>query len=104
MKYLCCVLLVLLPLSAFAYPIELEQHVSGVEVTATTQDIGHDLGALLLHNAGSVSADCRAIFRNGPETPQVRQVRLAPDQRGNLTVKFGRTVVRLRIELVCEPG
>lgn len=52
MKRLCCFALSLLPLSAFAYPIEVDPQLNGTEVSYSTQDIGRDMGAILLTNLG----------------------------------------------------
>lgn len=53
MKRLCCFALSLLPLSAFAYPIEVDPQLNGTEVSYSTQDIGRDMGAILLTNLGA---------------------------------------------------
>ncbi|POC67039.1 3-phosphoglycerate kinase, partial [Vibrio vulnificus] len=52
MKRLCCFALSLLPLSAFPYPIEVDPQLNGTEVSYSTQDIGRDMGAILLTNLG----------------------------------------------------
>ncbi|MGE8496415.1 MAG: 3-phosphoglycerate kinase [Pseudomonas sp.] len=101
MKNLCCALLMLLPLGAMAYPINLEKQLNGAEVSATTQEIDHNMGAVLLYNYGETEAECRAVFRNGPEAPRTRKVVLAPGQNSSLTMKFTRSIIRLRIDLTC---
>lgn len=103
MKKFCCALLTLLPLAAQAYPIELEKQFNGAEVSASTQEIDHNMAAVLVQNYGQTAASCKAIFRNGPEAPRTRSVNLAAGQSGNLTVKFARSVIRLRVQLTCEP-
>ncbi|MDM8349392.1 3-phosphoglycerate kinase [Pseudomonas sp. sp1636] len=101
MKKTCCALIALLPLTAVAYPIELEKQFNGAEVSVTTQEVDHNMGALLLYNYGQTEAECKAVFRNGPEAPRTRKVLLAPGQSSNLTVKFSRSIIRLRVQLTC---
>lgn len=103
MKKLCCALIALLPLAAQAYPIELEKQFNGAEVSASSQEIDHNMAAVLVQNYGETAASCKAVFRNGPEAPRTRSVNLAAGQSGNLTVKFARSIIRLRIQLTCEP-
>lgn len=88
MKRLCCFALSLLPLSAFAYPIEVDPQLNGTEVSYSTQDIGRDMGAILLTNLGGQAAECTAVFRNGPETPKVRKGVIQPGQNSNFTAQF----------------
>ena len=95
---LCCFALSLLPLSAFAYPIEVDPQLNGTEVYST-QDIGRDMGAILLTNLGGQAAECTAVFRNGPETPKVRKGVIQPGQNSNFTAQFGRDIIKLRIKL-----
>lgn len=102
MKNLCCALLMLLPLGALAYPIDLEKQLNGAEVSASTQEIDHNMGAVLLYNYGETAADCRAVFRNGPEAPRTRKVVLEPGQNSSMTIKFNRSIIRLRVNLTCE--
>lgn len=101
MKKLCCALFALLPLAAFAYPFELEKQLNGAEVSATTQEIDHNMGAVLLYNYGQSAAHCTGVFRNGPEVPRTRKVLLAAGQSSNMTVKFARSIIKLRVQLTC---
>ncbi|WP_405118631.1 3-phosphoglycerate kinase [Pseudomonas leptonychotis] len=103
MKKLCCALLACLPLTAMAYPIELEKQLYGAEVSATTQEIDHNMGAVQLYNYGRRDAKCTAVFRNGPEAPRTRQVSLVAGESNNLSIKFGRSIIKLRVQLTCEP-
>ncbi len=102
MKRLCCFALSLLPLSAFAYPIEVDPQLNGTEVSYSTQGIGRDMGAILLTNLGGQAAECTAVFRNGPETPKVRKGVIQPGQNTNFTAQFGRDIIKLRIKLTCK--
>lgn len=103
MKKICCALVALLPLAVQAYPIELEKQFNGAEVSASPREIDHDMAAVMVENYGATAASCKAVFRNGPEAPRTRSVNLAPGQSGNLTVKFARSVIRLRVEITCQP-
>lgn len=103
MRKICCALIALLPLAAQAYPIELEKLLNGAEVSASSREIDHDMAAVVVQNYGQTPASCKAVFRNGPEAPRTRSVNLAAGQSGNLTVKFARSVIRLRVQLTCEP-
>jgi hypothetical protein len=104
MKKICCAVLALLPLTALAYPIEVEKSVKGTQVDYETQDIGDQMGAILLRNNGQEQATCTAVFVNGPETPHVRKASIAPGKQANLTSSFSRAVIKLRIKLTCVPG
>lgn len=102
MKKLCCALLACLPLTAMAYPIELEKQLNGAEVSASTQEIDHNMGAVQLYNYGQRDAKCTAVFRNGPEAPRTRQANLVAGESSNLTLKSNRSIIKLRIKLTCE--
>ena len=91
-----------LGLSHLAQP-QLGQQLNGAEVSATTVEIDHNMGAVRLYNYGQAAAECSAIFRNGPETPRTRKASLAAGQSHNLTYKSNRSIIRLRVELTCEP-
>jgi len=101
MKKICCALLALLPLTAFAYPIEVEKQLNGAEVSYTTLDVDQDLGAIMLYNLGQTPAQCTAVFRNGPEAPRTRKALIEAGQSANLSVKFNRNIIKLRIKLTC---
>ena len=101
MKKIICLLFAFVPLAANAYPIEMEKQFNGAEVSATTQEIDHNMAALMLYNYGQSEAECTAVFRNGPEAPRTRRAALAPGANTNLTVKFTRSVIRLRVSPTC---
>jgi hypothetical protein len=101
MKIFCCALIALLPLVAFAYPIEVKKQLNGTEVSVTSQEIDHNIGAVVLYNYGQTEAECSGVFRNGPEAPRTRKVVLAPGQSSNLTMKFARSIIKLRVQLTC---
>jgi hypothetical protein len=97
-------LLLSLPLSAFAYPTEVETSLNGTEVSYETQDIGDSMGAVLLQNYGKQDVICTAVFQNGPETPKVRKTLVPAGKTSNLTVSFGRAIIKLRVKLTCNPA
>lgn len=103
MKKSCAVLLLLLPLSAVAYPIDVEKKVTGVKLDYITYDTDQDMGSISLDNYGQVPAQCRVTFRNGPEAPRVRRVQVAPGKRVDVNAKFNRQIIKLRIALDCKP-
>lgn len=103
MKKLCLALAAMLPLSAFAYPTELNKQLNGAEVSATVEDIDADIGSVMLYNYGRADATCTAVFRNGPEAPRTRKTEVRAGESTNLTLKFGRKIIKLRVDLTCKP-
>ncbi|WP_194787900.1 3-phosphoglycerate kinase [Pseudomonas sp. UFMG81] len=100
----CCLALLLscLPLAAMAYPIDVEKELTGVKVDYTTYDTAYDIGAITLNNYGKVPAACRVMFRNGPEAPRVRRVNVPAGKSVDVTAKFNRQIIKLRINLDCK--
>lgn len=90
-------------LSAFAFPIELEKILNGAEVSASTQEVDFNMGAVQLVNYGKVPAECSAVFRNGPEAPRTRKVTLQPGKDALLTGRFTAQVIKMRIKVTCKP-
>jgi hypothetical protein len=103
MKKFCCVLLAMLPLSAFAYPIDVEKHITGVQIDYVSHDTAYDIGNITLNNYGDVPAKCTVLFSNGPEAPRTRRVQIAAKSSSEVSAKFNRDIIRLRIKLSCEP-
>jgi len=101
MRKICCALLALLPLSAFAYPIDVEKHLNGLNIDYTAYDTDADIGSIQINNYGKTDATCTVVFRNGPETPRTRRVEVPAGKFKNATAKFTRSIIRLRIELTC---
>ncbi|MEG1343164.1 MAG: 3-phosphoglycerate kinase, partial [Pseudomonas sp.] len=99
MKKCCAVLLALLPLTALAYPIDVEKNIDGVKLDYTTYDTDRDIGSITLNNYGEVPAQCKVLFRNGPEAPRVRRVQVPARQSKDVTAKFNREIIKLRISL-----
>lgn len=104
MNRLCCALLTLLPLTAAAYPIEVETSLEGVKVDYNAHDVFHDTGSISVNNYGDVDARCSVVFRNGPEAPRTRRVQVAAGKSVDVTSKFNRDIIKLRIKLSCEPS
>ena len=77
MKNMCAFLLLALPLTALAYPIDVSKQLNGSEVSATAVQIDHNMVGLLLENYGQADASCVARFANGPESPRVRKATLS---------------------------
>ncbi|MBF8745512.1 3-phosphoglycerate kinase [Pseudomonas putida] len=102
MKKCCAVLLLCLPVGAMAYPIEVEKQTSGVQLDYTTYDTAYDLGSISLNNYGQVPAQCKVTFRNGPEAPRVRRVNVPAGKSVDVTAKFNRQIIRLRVDLDCK--
>ncbi len=103
MKKTCLALAVtLLPLTAFAYPSELDKQLNGAEVSAEVQEIDANIGGLVLYNYGQMDATCKARFSNGPEAPRTRKAELKAGERTLLTMKFARNIIKLRVNLTCE--
>jgi len=103
MKKICCALLALLPLSAFAYPIDVAKHLNGLSIDYTAYDTDADIGSIQVNNYGGTDAACSVVFRNGPEAPRTRKIEVAAGKFKNATAKFNRNIIKLRIELTCKP-
>ncbi len=104
MKSCCALLLTLLPLSAFAYPIQVEKHVAGTDISYTTDDTAGDMGSITLRNDGPQAAECVVVFQNGPESPRTRKVSVQPGKTVSTLQRFNRDILTLRLKLTCEPA
>ncbi|MFS1288197.1 3-phosphoglycerate kinase [Pseudomonas piscis] len=102
MRKFCCVLLALLPLGAWAYPIDVDKQLNGLGVDYTAYDTDEDIGSIQLNNYGKTDATCTVVFRNGPESPRTRRVEVAAGQSRNVTAKFNRKIIKLRLDLNCQ--
>lgn len=103
MKKFCCVLLALLPLTAFAYPIDVEKDLNGMKIDYETFSTDSDIGSIRVANYGDVDATCKAVFQNGPEAPRTRNIDVPAGKHKNATAKFNRSIIKLRIKLSCTP-
>ncbi|WP_166359826.1 3-phosphoglycerate kinase [Pseudomonas akapageensis] len=104
MNKCCVVLLALLPMAAFAYPIDVEKSLDGVKIDYTTYDTYGDMGSITVNNYGDVAAQCKVVFANGPEAPRTRRVQIPAKQSKDVTAKFNRGIIKLRINLDCKPA
>ncbi|KPC32906.1 Uncharacterized protein ABJ99_1759 [Pseudomonas syringae pv. cilantro] len=104
MNRLCCLLLVMLPVTAFAYPIEVEKQYQDVKIDYATHDVYHDTGAITVNNYGDVDARCSVVFTNGPEAPRTRRVQVGAGKSVDVSSKFNRSIIKLRIRLTCQPA
>ncbi|MET0844965.1 MAG: 3-phosphoglycerate kinase [Pseudomonas sp.] len=98
-----CVVLALLPLTAFAYPIDVKKDLNGMKIDYETFDTDNDIGSIQVANYGDVDASCKAVFINGPEAPRTRKIDVPAGKHKNATAKFTRSIIKLRIELTCTP-
>ncbi|VVP05191.1 hypothetical protein PS732_03083 [Pseudomonas fluorescens] len=103
MKKFCCVLLALLPLTAFAYPIDVQKDLNDLKIDYETFDTDNDIGSIRVANYGDVDATCKAVFNNGPEAPRTRTIDVPAGKHKNATAKFTREIIKLRIKLTCMP-
>ena len=103
MKKFCCVLLALLPLTAFAYPIDVQKDLNDMKIDYETFDTDNDIGSIRVANYGDVDATCKAVFNNGPEAPRTRTIDVPAGKHKNATAKFTREIIKLRIKLTCMP-
>ena len=103
MKKFCCVVLALLPLTAFAYPIDVQKNLNGLKIDYETFDTDNDIGSIRVANYGDVDATCKVVFNNGPEAPRTRTIDVPAGKHKNATAKFSREIIKLRIKLTCTP-
>ncbi|QHF05862.1 3-phosphoglycerate kinase [Pseudomonas asturiensis] len=94
----------MLPLTAVAYPIEVEKQYQGVKIDYVTHDVDQDIGSIAVSNFGDVDAKCAVVFANGPEAPRTRRVQVAAGKSVNVTARFTRSIIKLRIKLDCQPA
>lgn len=80
----------------------MEKELTGVKLDYTAYDTAYDIGAITLNNYGQVPAACKVTFRNGPEAPRVRRVNVPAGKSVDVTAKFNRQIIKLRIALNCS--
>ncbi|WP_065258274.1 3-phosphoglycerate kinase [Pseudomonas bananamidigenes] len=102
MKKFCCVVLALLPLTAFAYPIDVQKNLNGLKIDYESFDTDKDIGSIRVANYGEVDAVCKVVFSNGPEAPRTRNIEVPAGKHTNATAKFSREIIKLRVELSCN--
>lgn len=90
------------PLTAWAFPIDVEVESEGVSVVASSAYLSN-IATVTLLNEGSENALCSATFVNGPERPLPRRVRLNPGEQTLMSQTFVRHITRVRVNVVCNP-
>ncbi|WP_237886504.1 3-phosphoglycerate kinase [Pseudomonas sp. PGPR40] len=108
MNKLCCVIagcavLAMLPLTAFAYPIDVKKQLNGLSIDYNAFDTDADIASIQVNNYGSTDAICKVVFNNGPEAPRNRTIEVPAGKHKNATAKFTRTIIKMRINLTCTP-
>ncbi|MCU1759591.1 3-phosphoglycerate kinase [Pseudomonas sp. 14P_8.1_Bac3] len=103
MKKFCCVVLAMLPLTAFAYPIDVQKQLNGLSIDYNAFDTDTDIASIQVNNYGSTDATCKVVFNNGPEAPRTRNIDVAAGKHKTATAKFSRTIIKMRINLTCTP-
>ncbi len=104
MKKLILIGSLLLPVAAFAFPIEVEKELNGAEIDVQTSDLGNNMASVSLQNYGQRDAVCKARFRNGPESPRTRKARVVAGETAHLTARFSTTVIKMRVRVECKPN
>ena len=56
MKKFCCVVLAMLPLTAFAYPIDVQKQLNGLSIDYNAYDTDTDIASIQVNNYGSTDA------------------------------------------------
>lgn len=103
MKKCCVALLALLPLTALAYPIDVEKSLgAGLKIDVQSFGTAYDIGAVTLTNYGTTPARCTVTFRNGPEGPRVRRTVVGANQTADVSAKFNREILKLRVAVDCK--
>ena len=103
MKKLCCLVLALLPLTAFAYPIDVQKQLNGLSIDYNANDTDTDIASIQVNNYGTTDASCKVVFNNGPEAPRTRNIEVAAGKHKTATAKFNRSIIKMRINLTCTP-
>ena len=102
-RKLVAALLALYATTVAAFPTELEVSAGSSQVSAAAESDGR-MAIVRVTNLESFAVVCSAVFRNGPETGRARPTTISPGDAGTLTWVPRRQVVRLRVELRCEPA
>jgi hypothetical protein len=98
-----CALLALLPLTAFAYPIDVQKKLNGLSIDYNAFDTDTDMASIQVNNFGRTDAICKVVFNNGPEAPRTRNIEVPAGKHTNATAKFSRTIIKMKIDLTCNP-
>ena len=91
-----------LPLSAWAFPIDVELQPESAPIAVGTTDLAN-MAAVMLTNQGAEQLQCLVRFTNGPERPAPRRVMLPADKQVTVTQFFRRHINRVRVLVDCAP-
>jgi hypothetical protein len=103
MKKICCVILAMLPLTAFAYSIDVQKQLNGLSIDYNASATDNDMASIQVNNFGSTDALCKVVFNNGPEAPRTRKIEVLAGKHSYATAKFTRSIIKMRIDLTCTP-
>lgn len=103
MKKFCVLVLAMLPLTAFAYPIDVQKQLNGLSIDYNAFDTDTDIASIQVNNYGDTDANCKVVFNNGPEAPRTRNIEVAAGKHKTATAKFNRSIIKMRINLSCTP-
>ncbi|HZJ93378.1 MAG TPA: 3-phosphoglycerate kinase [Thiopseudomonas sp.] len=100
-KYIT-ILPLLLPLTALAFPFEVDEQLNGAQIAVDTQDLGDNTASVSLTNYGQQAAVCTVRFRNGPESPRTRKARIDAGETTHLTARMHTQVIKMRVKVKCK--
>lgn len=93
-------ILLVLPLSAWAFPIDVELQPETTQISVTATDLAN-MAAVMLTSNEKTALQCQVDFVNGPERPVPRRVRLQPDEQVTVSQFFRRQINRVRVTVEC---
>lgn len=91
-----------LPFSAWAFPIDVELQPDTLQISVTTTDLAN-MAAVMLTSREKTALQCGVGFVNGPERPVPRRVRLQPGEQIAVSQFFRREINRVRVTVECLP-
>ncbi|MCL6414500.1 hypothetical protein MIB92_02445 [Aestuariirhabdus sp. Z084] len=97
---LSLLLITLSPGAQAFYPIEINANPNGMKIEYQASNALNSV-ILQVKNQEAYAIQCRAHFRNGPETPTIRTQLVAPEAESIFTASFQRSIIRIRIDLEC---
>jgi hypothetical protein len=101
-KLFIAVMAALMAGTAWGYPADLEIRPKGLNIGAIVHSDGR-LAMVRITNQEATPLRCDAFFRNGPEQGRTRHAIVDSGDSATLSWMPRREVVRLRIQLNCEP-